>query len=248
MVIQTADGWILDVSHDHASDDINLLIKLQDDNVVSFKQKLKDYVFYILPKSQSVGDDLYQQLSRNDQVIKKIFWVEKYIDFADKNKTRLIGISTNITDIQTRNYRTFIKKLRMDSRVRSLYNAELSATQQFIYNQLKIALTSKVRIEYKEEELISISRIDDSQEIAPFKIMHIRVNGKDNEIKLNVRLDNQEPIIFNALSDQSFISYLNENKPNIIIISRSTFITGSSRPSKRSRLVHSRLIRSLSVK
>jgi hypothetical protein len=76
MVIQTADGWILDVSHDHASDDINLLIKLQDDNVVSFKQKLKDYVFYILPKSQSVGDDLYQQLSRNDQVIKKIFWVE----------------------------------------------------------------------------------------------------------------------------------------------------------------------------
>jgi hypothetical protein len=117
----------------------------------SSSPKLKDYIFYILPKSQSVGDDLYQQLSRNDQVIKKIFWVEKYIDFADKNKTRLIGISTNITDIQTQNYRTFIKKLRMDSRVRSLYNVELSATQQFIYNQLKIALTSKVRIEYKEE-------------------------------------------------------------------------------------------------
>jgi DNA polymerase elongation subunit (family B) len=219
MVIQTADGWILDVSHDHASDDINLLIKLQDDNVVSFKQKLKDYVFYILPKSQSVGDDLYQQLSRNDQVIKKIFWVEKYIDFADKNKTRLIGISTNITDIQTRNYRTFIKKLRMDSRVRSLYNAELSATQQFIYNQLKIALTSKVRIEYKEEELLSVTKLDDSDEIAipPFNMMHIGISS-GNDPKLNVRLNNQTAVIFHGISDGSFGSFVNENKPDVVII------------------------------
>src|SRR5918994_6723359 len=153
MVIQTAVGWLLDVSHDNSNDDINLIIKLQDGKVISFKQTLKENTFYVLPKSQLVGDDLYQQLSRNDQVIKKIFWDEKYIDLADRSKTRLIGISTNITDIQTQNYRTFIKKLRMDSRVRSLYNVEFSATQQFIYNQLKIALTSKVRIEYKEEVL-----------------------------------------------------------------------------------------------
>ena len=53
--------------------------------------------------------------------------------------------------MNSQDYQAFIKKLRMDSRVRSLYNIELSATQHFIYNQLKIALTSKVIIEYEEE-------------------------------------------------------------------------------------------------
>ena len=134
MVIQTAVGWLLDVSHDNSNDDINLIIKLQDGKVISFKQILNEDTFYVLPKSQLVGEDLFQQLSRNDQVIKKIFWDEKYIDLADKYKTKLIGISTNISDIQTQIYKAFIKKLRMDSRVRSLYNTELSATQHFIYN------------------------------------------------------------------------------------------------------------------
>ncbi len=116
MVIQTAVGWILDVLHDHATSDINLLIKLQDGKVISFKQKLNEHFFYILAKSQLVAGDLFQQLSRNDQIIKRIFWDEKYIDLVDKKKTRLIGIS--ITDIKSQNYQILIKKLKTDSRVR----------------------------------------------------------------------------------------------------------------------------------
>ena len=50
MVIQTADGWILDVSHDYDTDNINLLIKLQDGKVISFKQKLKERVFLFIAK------------------------------------------------------------------------------------------------------------------------------------------------------------------------------------------------------
>src|SRR5215831_15528844 len=159
MVIHTAVGWILDVLHDHATSDINLLIKLQDGKVISFKQKLKKYVFYILPKSQLVAEDLFQQLSRNDQVIKKIFWDEKYIDLVDKKKTRLIGVS--VTGIKSQNYQIFIKKLKTDSRVRSLYNTELSATQHFIYNHLRIAPTSKVSIRFEEEKLLSTKKLDD---------------------------------------------------------------------------------------
>jgi hypothetical protein len=222
MVIKTAEGWLLDVSHDNSNDDINLIIKLQDGKVISFKQKLNENTFYVLPKSQLVGEDLFQQLSRNDQVIKKIFWVEKYVDLADKNKTRLVGISTNISDSQTQIYRAFIKKLRMDSRVRSLYNTELSATQYFIYNRLKIAPTSKVRIKYEEKaELLSITELDDgSDEVAipPFKMMHIGVSSSGNEPKLNVRLDNQMAFIFHGISDGSFGSFVNENKPDVAII------------------------------
>ena len=220
MAIQTAEGWLLDVSHDYVTSEINLLIKLQDDRVLSFKQKLKEYVFYIFPKSHSAGEDLYQQLSRNDQIIKKIFWDEKYIDLVDSNKTRLIGMS--IADIRSQDYQRFTKKLEMDSRVSSLYNIELSVLHQFIYNQLKIPPTSKVRIEYEQEELLSISKLDDTQETAPppFKIVHIRTSGdeKNDELKLNVRLENQTSIVSNTLSDQSFISCIIENQPDIAII------------------------------
>ena len=220
MVIHATDGWLLDVSHYYESNDINLLIKLQDGKVISFKQRLKECIFYILPKSQSSAEDLYQQLSRNDQVFKKIFWDEKYIDLADTNKTRLIGIT--LENIQFQDYQRLIKKLGTDSRVRSLYNTELSVTQQFIYNQLKIAPTSKVRVEYEEERLLSISKMDDSRDIAlvPFKIMHIRIGDDSNndDITFKVRIENGTSIVFDELSYESFICCINENVPDIAII------------------------------
>lgn len=74
MVIQTVDGWFLDVSHDYKSNNINLLTKLHDGKLISFKQRLNEQIFYILPRSQPATEDLFQQLSRNDQVVKKIFW------------------------------------------------------------------------------------------------------------------------------------------------------------------------------
>ena len=217
MVVHTADGRILDVTQDYGTGDINLLIKLQNSNVISFRQRLKEYTFYIQPKSYSAGEDLFQQLSRNDEVIKKIFWDRKYIDLQDKTKTRLIGIS--VTDIQSESYQTLIKKLRTDLRVRSLYNIELSATQQFIYNRLKIAPTSKVRIEFEKERLLSITKVDNGEDVTlpPFSMMHIRISS-GSEPKLNVRLDNQTLVIFNGPSDDSFGSYANENKPDIAII------------------------------
>lgn len=220
MVVQTTEGWLLDVSHDYESNNINLLIKLQDGKLISFKQRLKEQTFYILSRSQPGAEDLFQQLSRNDQVFKKIFWNEKYIDLSDRNKTKLIGIT--LENIQSQDYQRLIKKLEMDSRVRSLYNTELSTLHRFIFNQLEIAPTSKVRIEYEDEELFSISRIDDSHEInpPPFRSMHIRIgsNSNNDDITFNVRLENGTSVVFNELSYESFISCIKENEPDIAII------------------------------
>jgi DNA polymerase elongation subunit (family B) len=227
MVIQTAVGWILDVSQDRDTDDIIILIKLQEDNkVVIFKQKLHEHVFYVLPKSSSAGDDLIQQLSRYDEIIKRIFWDEKYIDLLDKNKTKLIGISlANTNPVVKQDNKRLIQMLESDSRVGALYNVELSELMQFIYNQLKIPSTSKVKIEFNAERLLSISRINDSQEIAPppFSAMYLEINRSDySDVKkltnLAVRCENQNSIIFGGLSDPSFVSYLTENNPDIILI------------------------------
>jgi hypothetical protein len=149
-------------------------------------QKLHEYIFYILPKSNSAGEELTQQLSRYDQLIKRILWDEKFIDLLDKNKTKLIGISLSNTCAEYRqDYKKLIQILQRDSRAAALYNIELSELMQFIYNQLKIPPTSKVKIEYDEECLLSITRIDDSKEIVPppFKIMCIEMRDGDGENK-----------------------------------------------------------------
>ena len=133
--------------------------------------------FYILPKSSSVGEDLLQQLSRQDQIIKRIFWNEKYIDLHDKNKTQLIGISlTNSQEAGREGFRMLIQKLNHDSRVKALYNIDLSDVMGFIYTKLKIAPTSKVKVEYDDRQLLFIERIDEDEEIIPppFSMMFIR--------------------------------------------------------------------------
>jgi hypothetical protein len=144
LVSQTAVGWVLDVSKDSVSNDIVIHIKLVDGNVISFKQRLNERIFYILPKSKMAGEDLFQQLSRNDQLIRRIFWDEKYIDLQDKTKTSLIGISIDNNDRQ--DFKILFQKLGQDSRVKSLYNIDLSGVMYFIYTQLKIPPTSKVEI------------------------------------------------------------------------------------------------------
>jgi DNA polymerase family B len=225
LVNQTAVGWILDVSKDSVRNDIVILIKLVDGKVISFKQRLNERIFYVLPKSRMAGEDLFQQLSRNDQLIKRVFWDEKYIDLQDKIKTSLIGISIDNNDRQ--DFKILIQKLGHDSRMKSLYNIDLSGVTHFIYTQLRIPPTSKVEIEYEDdtERLLSISKIDDSHEISPppFSTMYIEVlsesaNDSNRSLKLAVRTDGQSvTLAVSDLSDPAFISHISQNDPDIVL-------------------------------
>jgi hypothetical protein len=225
MTIQASVGWILDVSKDSDnSNDIVISIKLHDNKIIRFKQRLHEHIFYILPKSYPAGQDLFQQLSRQDQVVKRIFWDEKYIDLQDKTKTHLIGISLAVNG---QDFEKLVQKLAHDSRVKALYNIDLDEVMQYIYTQLKIPPTSKVEVEYDEdtERLLSISKIDDSKEIAPpsFSTMYIEVldeavNDKNDLLKLAVRTDEQSTtIVINGLSDPIFVSYISQKSPDIVV-------------------------------
>jgi hypothetical protein len=98
MVVQTPVGWILDVSKDSGSDDIIILIKLQEDNkVISFKQSLHEYIFYILPKSRSAGEDLIQQLSRYDQIIKWLYWSQGRLKTTTKLSLALLALLATLS-------------------------------------------------------------------------------------------------------------------------------------------------------
>ena len=227
MVIQTIDGWLLDVSHDYESNNINLLIKLQDGKLIGFKQRLQECLFYVLPISYQAGQDLFGQLSRNDQLIKRIFWDRKYIDIHDEIKTSLIGISLDSNDRQ--DFKILIQKLGHDSRVKSLYNIDLSNVLQFVYTQLKIPPTSKVKIEYDDddpERLLSILKIDDSQEISPptFSVVYIEAlnetTSNKNELNLSIKTSERASttLSVNSLSDPVLVSYISQNNPDIIVL------------------------------
>ena len=226
MAIQIAVGWLLDVIHDYATNSISLLIKLQDGKVISFKQRLRENLFYILPKSYHAGQDLYQQLSRNDQLIKRIFWDEKYIDLQDKTKTSLIGV--NLDSNSQENFKILIQKLGRDSRVKSLYNFDISSIMRFIYTRLRIPPTSKVKIEYDDdqERLLSILKIDDSQEISPptFSVVYTEAlnetTSNKNELKLSIKTNERASttLSVNSVSDPTLISYISRNNPDIIVL------------------------------
>jgi DNA polymerase elongation subunit (family B) len=232
MAIQTAVGWILDVSQYEDSNEIIILIKLQDGKVIRFKQRLQERIIHILPRSYSAGQDLFQQLSRNDQFIKRIFWDEKFNDLQDKTRTSLIGISLS-EDRQ--DFKKFVEKLRQDSRVKALYNIDTPEVTQFIYTQLKIPPTSKVKIEYDDEteKLLSIIRIDDSKEIdpPPFSTTYIEVlnepattdindTNKTHPLKLSMRINGHTTttLAINDLSDPAFISNISQNNSDIVIL------------------------------
>ena len=225
LVNQTAVGWILDVSKDSVSNDIVILIKLVDGKVISFKQRLNELIFYILPKSRMAGEDLFQQLSRNDQLISRIYWSEKFVDLQDRTKTNLIGVSLDNNNQQ--DFKNLVQTLGRDPRVKALYNIDLSEVTQFICTQLRLPPTSNVEIEYDEdtERLLSISKIDDSHEIAPppFSTMYIEVlsevaNDNNGSLKLAVRTDEQSvtPAV-RDLSDPAFISYISQYDPDIVL-------------------------------
>jgi DNA polymerase family B len=225
MGVQTSVGWILDVSKDSNSNNIIISIKLHDSKIIRFKQRLYERIFYILPKSYSDGQDLFQQLSKHDQVIKRIFWDEKFIDLQDKTKTSLIGISL---PADRQDFKKLVQVLGGDSRVKTLYNTDLSEVMQFIYTQLKIPPTGKVKIEYDDDpkRLLSISKIDDSKEIdpPPFSIMYIEVlteAAKDriDTLKLVVRTDVQAATLaISSLSDPVFISFISQDGSDIVIL------------------------------
>ncbi|HZD34313.1 MAG TPA: hypothetical protein VE130_03825 [Nitrososphaeraceae archaeon] len=133
-----------------------------------------------MPNSYSAGQDLFQQLSRHDQLIKRILWDEKYIDLHDKNRKCLIGISLyNTHSTATRyDYKKLLQKLNRDSRVNVQFKTDLSDVIHFIYTQSRIPLSSKIKMVYDDEQLLSIEKIDDNKDLAspPFSIMYIERN------------------------------------------------------------------------
>ena len=74
-------------------------------------------------------------------------------------------------------YVSLLEKLEKDSRVKQVFNTDLSHVQQYLFHRLKIEPTSKVDVKYDGSKLVKLVKIGDEYEISPppFSILHITV-------------------------------------------------------------------------
>jgi hypothetical protein len=136
-------GWLFDISIEH--DNAVIWIKTTYKKVLKLTDRYHPS-FYILPRSETDGLYLFQILSRQQDTVEKVSWEEsKYTDLFDydcigkKTKQKLIYIQMQSTKF----YLPPLKKIGEDSRVKQLFNTDLSHIQQYLFTKLKVEPASK---------------------------------------------------------------------------------------------------------
>ncbi|HEY6883746.1 MAG TPA: DNA polymerase domain-containing protein, partial [Nitrososphaeraceae archaeon] len=141
----------------------------------------------------------------------------------------------------TRYYQPFLKKIGEDSRVKQLFNADLSRIQQYLFTKLRIEPTSMVKVEHSGSKILQISKIDDDEEPGevspsppPFSLLYFDLHtfsgilASDDGIRLiKVRYETgekkkrEEDILFQNSEEkailQEFSNYVHDKDPDIII-------------------------------
>ncbi|MBC7091398.1 MAG: hypothetical protein H5T50_05750, partial [Nitrososphaeria archaeon] len=136
-------GWIVDayVEGDYAV----FWIKTLEGKAFKVKDRYSPRL-YILPKSLEDGEKVCQILSEYP-CIKNVLWTEKYTDIRDRVKSRLLQVTLD----RLYGYRKLLEILKLLSYVKQMYNIDLLHIQKHIFENVKIAPTSKVRVEFDKE-------------------------------------------------------------------------------------------------
>lgn len=117
----------------------------------------------------------------------------------------------------------------LQQRIQQLFNSRLSQIQRYLFTQLGIPPTSKVKVEYEDGELVFISKLSDNEDLQlPFSIMHVEdipfteqeVLDRDDPIKsISVRYDSDDLILEDNESKviEDFSNYVISKDPDIVV-------------------------------
>ncbi len=207
-MIQNCIGWILDVYIEH--DQAILWVKTQDGQVLRL---IDDYdpVFYIHPKDEKSGEEIFQILS-DMELIKEIKWEHKFIDIGSNVKQKLLYVRC----YSIHHYNLLLKTLQHETiqqRIRQLYNTKLSHIQRYLFTQLMIPSTTQVTIEYQDGELVSIREGSEREDLQlPFTVMHVEVIPfTEQEV-----LDRDDPIKSITITYNSDSLILEDNESKVL--------------------------------
>ena len=226
-------GWLFDISIEN--DQAVLWIKTIDRQILKLIDSYQPG-FYILPRNESDGVQLFQILSQQATVA-KVRWEEEKLtnlfdyDHTKKKKKKLICVYPTSTQY----YAPILKILQKDQRVKQLFNTDLSHIQKYLFTKLRIEPTSKIEVEYEGNKLLRINKVvDDEQEVypPPLSLLYFNVetfSGKitfDDPIRMvSVRYDDvdekEEYVSFQSNQEntilQDFSNYVLAKDPDIIV-------------------------------
>jgi DNA polymerase elongation subunit (family B) len=221
--LTSCTGWLLDVSIDNSH--AILSIKTEEGQVL----KLRDSYhpgFYILPRNEADGLNLFQVLSREEEEI-AVSWEDKHTNLFDRAKqTKLLYVQLQ----SLRYYQHLLKKLQDDCRVKQLFNTDLLHVQQYLFTKLKIEPTSKVEVKYDSRvKLLEIVKVDDEHDVSPppFSLLYFDLHtysgilASEDAIRvIKVRFGEDEIVFDNSEEKvilQQFSDYVRDKNPDIII-------------------------------
>jgi DNA polymerase elongation subunit (family B) len=176
-LISSYVGWLLHVSVEQNK--AILWIKTEDKKVLRLVDLYQPF-FYILPRNEYDGSCLFQILSQQP-IIKRVSWESKSTNlFEEYSKHKLLSVTLE----SAQSYASLVRKLEKDDRVKQLFNTDLSLVQQYLFYKLKIEPTSKVKAEFDDSKLVSLTKMDDENDIdlPPFSALYIDVQSLSGKI------------------------------------------------------------------
>jgi len=215
-----SQGWILDVIVEQ--DRVIIWIKTIQGSILKLTDTDQPN-FYILPKDESGGATLFQFLSQETN-LKRVEWERKFTDLFDKGSRGLKRLISVYSD-SIFSYNTLVKRLEKDPRVTRLFNTDLSHIQQYLFSKLRIEPTSKVEVEYEDDnpKLKRITAINDL-EVAPppFSVLYFDVHDSDTDQINLIRARHQgEPEVHFEGEEENilkeFHDYVVGKDPDIIV-------------------------------
>jgi len=166
-VMDSAIGWLLDVTVERNA--ATLSIKTIEQGILRLADIYKP-CFYILPRNEQAGIELFHILSQQSKT--RVEWQSKPTDIDHDGYERLVCVYLESTYY----YNTLVKRLQNDQRVAQLFNTELSHVQQCLFTRLKVEPTTKVQVQYDNERLISLNKIDELViSPPPFTVLHFEL-------------------------------------------------------------------------
>ena len=222
-------GWLLDVSV--GQNRATIWIKTIEGKILRLIDTYQPS-FYVLPKDEYAGADLFQILSQQSMV-KNLEWEDKFTDLFDHDRHGMKKLICVYTE-SILHHKTLLQSLNNDPRVVQIFNTDLSHVQQYLFTKLKIEPTSKVEVQYDKNEtrLIKITKIneeDDREPTAPpFSILYLEIHTtssynsghdvNDPVTEIIVRYQEEPEISLEGTEDailQSFREYIQAKDPDI---------------------------------
>ncbi|MGB6591892.1 MAG: DNA polymerase domain-containing protein [Candidatus Nitrosopolaris sp.] len=218
-------GWLLDVTIEQNC--ATLWIKTTDGKILRLRDSYQPN-FYVLPKNENTGTELFHLLSHQPK-IKKVEWQDRCTNLFDHygyEMKRLICVYPE----SIYHYKVLSKKLQNDMRVAQLLNADLSHIQQYLFTRLKVEPTSKVEVQYDKDSLINLAKLDEFEvQPPPFSVLYFEVITSSSQYSLdsnniirriNARYQQEPKITFEGAEEKllkDFCKYVLDINPDILV-------------------------------